>query len=281
MLDVSSRGGAMFTRQRPEAQTKPQEARARFRSGLVATTSGWSHGYVQANLVSVPSRHAIALRRFAVRNPRACPLLEVVGPGRYWTDLAFGADLRRDLPAYRVWRRGELVAERTDVVDLWDGDLVTFLTGCTFTFEPFLERAGIPLRHLEQGVNVPMYRTTLKCLGATRFRGPVVVSMRPMPVAMVDHAAAVTADMPYAHGAPVHIGRPSAIGIRDLDKPDFGDRVRLHDGDVPVFWACGVTLQEAVVKAKLPFAITHAPGHMLITDRRAKTNGTGEIRVIR
>lgn len=271
----------MFTRQRPESQTKPQEARARFRGGLVAVTSGWSQGYVQANLVSVPARHAIALRRFAVRNPRACPLLEVVAPGRYWTELAFGADLRRDLPAYRVWRKGELVAERTDVADLWSSDLVTFLTGCTFTFEPFLERAGIPLRHLEQGVNVPMYRTNLKALGARRFRGPVVVSMRPMPRAMADHAAAITADMPYAHGAPVHIGRPAALGIRDLDRPDFGDPVRLHHGDVPVFWACGVTLQEAVVKAKLPFAITHAPGHMLITDRRAKINGTGEIRIIR
>lgn len=271
----------MFTRQTPEAQTKPQDARARFREGLVATTSGWSHGYVQANLVSVPARHAIALRRFAVRNPRACPLLDVVAQGRYWSELAFGADLRRDLPAYRVWSKGELVAERPDVVDFWSADLVTFLIGCTFTFEPFLARAGIPLRHLEQGVNVPMYRTSLKCLGAKRFRGPVVVSMRSIPAAMVDRAAAITMDMPYAHGAPVHVGRPAAIGIRDLDRPDFGDRIALQPGDVPVFWACGVTLQEAVVKAKLPFAITHAPGHMLITDRRAKINGTGEIRIIR
>jgi uncharacterized protein YcsI (UPF0317 family) len=271
----------MFTRQRPEAQIKPHEARARFREGLVTTTSGWSQGYVQANLVTVPARHAIALRRFAVRNPKACPLLEVVSPGGYWTDLAFGADLRRDLPAYRVWRRGELVAERTEVVDLWSTDLVTFLTGCTFTFEPFLERAGIPLRHLEQGVNVPMYRTNRKCLGARRFRAPIVVSMRPIPEGLVDRAAGITADMPYAHGAPVHIGRPGPIGIRDLDRPDYGDRVVLAPGDVPVFWACGVTLQEAVVKAKLPFAITHAPGHMLITDRRAKPNGTGEIRIIR
>jgi uncharacterized protein YcsI (UPF0317 family) len=247
----------------------------------MTATSGWSHGYVQANLVSVPNRHAIALRRFAVRNPQACPLLEVVAPGQYWTELAYGADLRRDLPAYQVWRKGALVAERKEVVDLWSTDLVTFLVGCTFTFEPFLERAGIPLRHLEQGVNVPMYRTNRKCLGARRFRAPMVVSMRPIPAAMVDRAAAITMDMPYAHGAPAHIGRPAAIGIRDLDRPDYGDRVALADGDVPVFWACGVTLQEAVVKAKLPFAITHAPGHMLITDRRAKINGTGEIRVIR
>ncbi len=267
----------MFTRHRPEAQVGPREARARFRGGLVAHTSGWSHGYVQANLVSVPRMHAIALRRFAVRNPRACPLLDVVGAGNYWTDLAFGADLRRDLPAYQVWSKGDLVAEATDVREYWRSDLVTFLTGCTFTFEPFLERAGIPLRHLEQGVNVPMYCTNRKALGARRFRGPVVVSMRPIPAAMVDQAASVTMDMPFAHGAPLHIGSPAAIGIRDLARPDYGDPVRLHDGDVPVFWACGVTLQEAVRKARLPYAITHAPGHMLITDRRAKPNGTGEI----
>ncbi|WP_112141239.1 putative hydro-lyase [Glycomyces dulcitolivorans] len=271
----------MFTRQRPEAQTSPREARARFRDGLVAHTSGWSHGFVQANLVSVPRRDAISLRRFAVRNPRACPLLDVVAAGEYWTDLAVGADLRRDLPAYQVWSRGELVAQPNHVVDYWGRDLVTLLTGCSFTFEPFLERAGIPLRHLEQGVNVPMYRTNRKALGARRFRGPVVVSMRPVPADLVDLAAGVTMDLPHAHGAPVQVGDPASIGIRDLARPDFGDPVRLHDGDVPVFWACGVTLQEAVVKAKLPFAITHAPGHMLITDRRAKPGGTGEIRILR
>jgi uncharacterized protein YcsI (UPF0317 family) len=271
----------MFTRQRPEAQVRPHEARARFRAGLAVPTSGWSDGYVQANLVSVPSRHAIALRRFAVRNLRACPLLEVVAAGRSTTELAPGADLRRDLPAYRVWRKGRLAAERTDVADLWNEDLVTFLTGCTFTFEPFLERAGIPLRHQEQGVNVAMYRTNLKTLGARRFRGPVVVSMRPIPAALVARAAAITMDMPYAHGEPIHVGRPGAIGVRDLARPDYGDPVRFADGDVPVFWACGVTLQEAVVRARLPFAITHAPGHMLITDRRARIGGTGEIRLIR
>lgn len=271
----------MFTRQRPEAQTSPREARARFRDGLVAHTSGWSHGYVQANLVSVPRRYAISLRRFAVRNPRACPLLDVVGAGRFTTDLAEGADLRRDLPAYQVWSRGQMVARRTDVADLWDRDLVTFLLGCSFTFEPLLERAGIPLRHLEQGVNVPMYRTNRKALGARRFRGPVVVSMRPVPTDLVARAAQITMELPFAHGAPVHVGSPAMLGVRDLDRPDFGDPVRLHDGDVPVFWACGVTLQEAVVKAKLPFAITHAPGHMLITDRRARTADSGEIRTVR
>jgi uncharacterized protein YcsI (UPF0317 family) len=271
----------MFTRQRPEATALPRRARAEFRDGLVASTSGWSHGFVQANLVSVPARHAIALRRFAVRNPRACPLLAVVGAGRFTTDLAEGADLRRDLPAYHVWSRGQLVDRRTDVVDLWRPDLVTLLLGCSFTFEPLLERAGVPLRHQEQGLHVPMYRTSLRCLGAKRFRSPVVVSMRPVPAELVGRAAAITADLPLAHGAPVHAGNPAAIGIRDLDRPDFGDAVKFDAGDVPVFWACGVTLQEAVVQARLPFAITHAPGHMLITDRRVRSGGTGEIPVAR
>ena len=267
----------MFTRQRPEATVLPREARARFRDGLVTDTSGWSHGFVQANLVSVPRRHAIALRRFAVRNPKACPLLEVVGGGRFTTELAEGADLRRDLPAYRVWSRGQLVDERTDVVDLWGPDLVTLLIGCSFTFEPLLERAGIPLRHQEQGRNVPMYRTNRKCLGAKRFRGPMVVSMRPVPEDLVPVAAAITRDLSYAHGEPVHIGAPAAIGVRNLARPDFGDPVVFEPGDVPVFWACGVTLQEVVARARIPFAITHAPGHMLITDRRVR--GTGEIPV--
>ncbi|MEU6858620.1 putative hydro-lyase [Glycomyces sp. NPDC046736] len=264
----------MFTRQRPEAMALPHQARAEFRSGLVTPTSGWSHGYVQANLVSVPREHAIALRRFAVRNPRACPLLAVVGAGRFTTDLAEGADLRRDLPAYRVWSRGQLLGTRTDVVGLWRSDLVTFLLGCSFTFEPLLERAGVPLRHTEQGLNVPMYRTNRRCLGAERFRGPLVVTMRPIPAELVNRAISVTRDLRLAHGAPIHIGSPAALGIKDLSRPDFGDPVEFGPDDVPVFWACGVTLQEAVVGAKLPFAITHAPGHMLITDRRIKFAGT-------
>jgi uncharacterized protein YcsI (UPF0317 family) len=265
----------MFTTQRPEATVLPREARARFRDGLDTATSGWSHGFVQANLVSVPRHHADDLRRFTVRNPRPCPLLGAVGAGGFTTPLAEGADLRRDLPAYHVWRRGQLVARRTDVVDLWRHDLVTLLIGCSFTFEPALERLGVPLHHREQGGTVPMYRSNLRCLPAWRFRGPQVVSMRPVPVELVERAARATADMPYAHGAPVHVGEPREIGIRDLARPDFGDPVVLEPGDVPVFWSCGVTLQEAVVRARLPFAITHAPGHMLITDRRVR--GTGEV----
>lgn len=269
----------MFTRQRPEAQVLPREARARFRDGLVTATSGWSHGFVQANLVSVPRRYADDLRRFTVRNPGPCPLLDAVGPGRFTTPLAEGADLRRDLPAYQVWRWGQPAERRTDVADLWRRDLVTLLVGCSFTFEPVLERWGVPLRHQEQGRNVPMYRSNLLCLRTGRFRGPQIVSMRPVPAELVQRAAKATADMPYAHGAPVHIGEPREIGVRDVSRPDFGEPVGFEPGDVPVFWSCGVTLQEAVVRARLPFAITHAPGHMLITDRRVR--GTGEIPVHR
>lgn len=269
----------MFTKQCPEATALPREARARFREGLVTTTSGWSHGFVQANLVTVPREYGDDLRRFTVRNPKPCPLLGTVGAGRHTTDLAPGADLRRDLPAYLVWRKGKVIARRTQVADLWRRDLVTLLIGCSFTFEPLLERAGVPLRHLEQGRDVPMYRSRLQCLRTGRFRGPQVVSMRPMPAEAAERAARVTADLPYAHGAPVHVGDPREIGVRDLARPDFGDPVVFAPGDVPVFWACGVTIVEAVAKARLPFAITHAPGHMLITDRRAR--GSGEIPVYR
>lgn len=269
----------MFTRQRPEATVLPREARARFREGLVARTNGWSRGFVQANLVTVPRRHAIALRRFAVRNPRACPLLGVVPAGGYRTDLAPGADLRRDLPAYHVWKKGRLVAQRTSVVDLWGDDLVTLLIGCSFTFEPLLERGGVPLRHLEQGREVPVYRTNRWCLPAGRFRGPLLVSMRPVPAELVERAALATKHLTMTHGGPVHAGDPKRIGVRDLSQPAYGHPLRFEPGDVPVFWACALTLHEAVVGARLPFAITHAPGHLLITDRRVR--GTGPIPVYR
>jgi uncharacterized protein YcsI (UPF0317 family) len=235
---------------------------------------------VQANLIAVPKRYAVDLRRFAVYNPRACPLLDVVGAGRFTTKLAVGADLRRDLPAYLVWRGGELAEARTEVAGLWSDDLVTFLLGCSFTFEEALAARGVPLRHVEQGRNVPMYRTRSRCVRAGKFKGNLVVSMRPIPQDRVMEAAVTTAGMPEAHGAPVHVGRPGDLGIGDLSLPDFGDPVVLAPGDVPVFWACGVTLSEAVVGAKLPFAITHAPGHMFITDRRAGSRIRGRARLL-
>jgi uncharacterized protein YcsI (UPF0317 family) len=180
--------------------------------------------------------------------------------------LAEGADLRTDIPRYHLWRDGRMEAELDDVVDHWRDDLVTFLIGCSFTFESPMVEAGVPLRHVEQGRNVSMYRTNLECRPAGRMHGPMVVSMRYIPESLVETAFQVSARMPAVHGAPVHVGDAEALGIADLAQPDYGDSVEPEDGDVPVFWACGVTPQAALLASKPPFAITHAPGHMLITD---------------
>jgi uncharacterized protein YcsI (UPF0317 family) len=246
----------------------PAQARERFRAGLTTPTAAWAPGYAQANLVVLPRDVASDFLLFAQRNPKPCPVLDVTEPGVPATSLAPGADLRTDLPAYRVWEQGECVAETTDVTGYWRDDLVAFLIGCSFTFERALLAAGVPVRHIEQGRNVPMFITSTECRPAGIFRGPMVVSMRPVPADRVAVAAAVTARYPAVHGAPVHVGRPEELGIGDLSKPDFGDPVDARDGDVPVFWACGVTPQVALARARPSFAITHAPGHMFITDVR-------------
>jgi uncharacterized protein YcsI (UPF0317 family) len=244
----------------------PARARADFRAGTVSPTAGWSAGYTQANLVSVPADYAYDILLFAQRNPKPCPVLDVCEPGEPTTALAPEADLRTDLPLYRVWRDGNLVEEVEEVKHVWRDDLVTFLIGCSFTFETALSAAGVPLRHVAAGTNVPMYVTSRACRPAGRIRGPLVVSMRPVPASLVATAVQVSAAMPAVHGAPVHIGPPEALGIADLSAPDFGEPVRLREGDVPVFWACGVTPQAAVMASRPPFAISHAPGYMLITD---------------
>jgi uncharacterized protein YcsI (UPF0317 family) len=244
----------------------PSRARERFRAGLRVPTAGWSSGYAQANLIAVPGDLAEDLRLFAQRNPKACPVLDVTGPGAHTTALAMGADLRTDLPAYRVWRDGACVDEADDVTALWRDDLVAFLIGCSFTFERALLAAGVPVRHLEQGCSVPMFRTNQMCQPGGRLHGPLVVSMRPVPAELVATAVEVTARYPAVHGAPVHVGDPAALGLEDLSRPDFGDPVTVMEGEVPVFWACGVTPQAAVMASGPPFAISHAPGHMLITD---------------
>ncbi|MEJ8279603.1 putative hydro-lyase [Pseudonocardia spirodelae] len=245
----------------------PSEARARFRAGLSTPTSGWCAGWTQANLISVPRAHAWDVLLFAQRNPQPCPVLEVLEPGEVSGELVAG-DIRTDLPGYRVHRDGELVDRPTDVTAYWRDDLVSFLIGCSFTFENALLAAGVPVRHLALGRNVPMYRTTRRCRDAGRLSGPLVVSMRPVPAALVDTAVATTARYPAVHGAPVHVGDPAALGIADLDAPDHGDAVPVAEGEVPVFWACGVTPQAAVLESRLPFAITHEPGQMLVTDAR-------------
>src|SRR5688572_24756775 len=244
--------------------------RAACRSGsLVGPTPGLALGFVQANLVLLPKDWAFDFLLFCQRNPKPCPLLDVTEPGDPEPKaVAPGADLRTDLPAYRVWRDGQLVAEPTDVREFWRDDLVAFVVGCSFTFENALTEVSIPVRHIEQGVNVPMYRTNIPCKPAGRFHGPMVVSMRPLTPGQTIRATQICAKYPLAHGAPVHFGDPAAIGIGDVSKPDFGDPVEIRPGEQPVFWACGVTPQVAVMQAKPPFAITHKPGHMFLTDLR-------------
>ncbi|GAA4097388.1 putative hydro-lyase [Actinomadura miaoliensis] len=249
------------------AMLTPDEARALFRGGLRTPTAGWCAGWTQANLIAVPREHAYDFLLFAQRNPKPCPVLDVTEPGETSCAL-FRGDLRTDLPAYVVYRDGEPVAEVTDASEAWRDDLVAFLIGCSFTFEDALLAAGVPVRHIEQGRNVPMYRTNRPCRPAGAIGGPLVVSMRPVPAHQVADAVRVTSRYPAVHGAPVHVGDPAALGIADLDAPDFGDAVDVRPGEVPVFWACGVTPQAAVMVSKPPLAIGHAPGHMAVTDAR-------------
>jgi uncharacterized protein YcsI (UPF0317 family) len=251
---------------REAARSTPAKARQRYRDGLVVPTTGWSAGFTQANMVMLPQDWAYDMLLFGQRNPQPVPLLDVTDPGATSTPLAPDADLRTDLPRYRVWHDGELVDEPTDVTDVWRDDLVTFLIGCSFSFETALMNAGVPVRNIEQGRNVSMYRTRIQCRPAGRLSGPLVVSMRPIPAQQVAMAVQVTGRMPQVHGAPVHVGAPEALGITDLSSPDFGDPVDARAGDVPVFWACGVTPQAALMASRPPFAITHAPGHMFLTD---------------
>lgn len=246
----------------------PKVMREKIRTGeWQGLTAGCSDGYVQANLVVLPKVLAYDFLLFCHRNPKPCPLLEVTDPGDPEPlTAAPNADLRTDLPRYRVYREGKLDREVTDLLEVWREDLVGFLLGCSFTFDVGLQRAGVPVRHLEEGKNVSMYITNRSCRPAGAFAGPLVVSMRPIPAPLIPRAVEVTARFPLAHGAPVHVGEPEAIGIADLDQPHFGDPVSIRSGEIPVFWACGVTPQAVAVHAKPELMITHAPGHMFITD---------------
>ncbi len=244
--------------------------RAEIRAGRWrASTAGLAPGFAQANLVVLPQKAAYDFLLFCHRNPKPCPLLDVTDPGNAQPlRAAPHADLRTDVPRYRVFRPGQPTEEMTQINALWRDDLVAFLLGCSFTFEAAMARAGLPVRHIEEGRIVPMYRTSVSCRPAGAFRGPMVVSMRPVLHGDVPRVVQVTARYPLAHGAPVHIGDPSAIGITDLARPDYGEAVTLRPGEVPVFWACGVTPQAAVQEARPELMITHAPGHMFITDLR-------------
>lgn len=239
------------------------------RGELTGQTAGLAKGYTQANLVVLPQDYAFEFLLFSQRNPKPCPVLEVVEAGHVRPRLfAPEADLRTDLPKYRIWKNGELVTEPTDIRDVWRDDFVSFLIGCSFTFEAAMLDAGLPVRHVELDRNVPMYRTNRPCQPAGRFSGPLVVSMRPLKPLEAIQATTITSRFPGVHGAPVHIGDPAAIGIEDINRPHYGEAVEIRAGEVPVFWACGVTPQAALLAAKPPIAITHAPGCMFVSDRR-------------
>lgn len=230
-------------------------------------TAGLAPGCVQANLMILPRSLADEFLLFCQRNPKPCPVLAVTEPGRYDVpQMGRDIDLRNDVPRYRVWRNGELAAEPASLTDFWRDDLVSFLIGCSFSFEEALLADGIDIRHISESRNVPMYRSNIPTAGTARLHGPLVVSMRPMPAADAIRAIQITSRFPAVHGAPVHLGDPALIGIRDIDRPDYGDPVTIRPGELPVFWACGVTPQSVIDTVKPEFSITHAPGHMLITD---------------
>ena len=246
----------------------PAEIRAAIRAGQWRKpTPGLAARYVQTNLAILPADEAAEFHRFCQRNPKPCPLIAVseIGDPRM---LALGADLdiRTDVPRYRVFQHGEEVAQPSNLLEYWRDDLVTFAIGCSFTFEHSLLESGIGIRHIEQKRNVPMYHTDIQTTPAGKFRGPMVVTMRPMKSADAIRAIQITSRFPGVHGAPVHIGDPRLIGIADLGKPDYGDAVDVRPGEIPVFWACGATPQATLRQAKPAFCITHAPGYMLITD---------------
>ncbi len=246
----------------------PSELRKLIREEVITTeTSGMCRGYAQANLVSLPKEIAYDFLLFAQRNPRACPLLEVSDVGsRELHSIAAGTDIATDIPKYRVYEHGVMTHEVTDARPFWRDDLVSFLIGCSFSFEGDLLEADVPVRQIEEGCNVPMYNTNIPCQSAGIFHGNMVVSMRPIPYALVPKAVLITGAMPKVHGAPIHIGDPSVIGITDLEHPDYGDMVTIREGEVPVFWPCGVTPQNVIMQSKPEYVITHAPGHMFVTD---------------
>jgi uncharacterized protein YcsI (UPF0317 family) len=248
----------------------PRAVRLAARSGAFAgVTAGLAPGYVQGNLCILPRAFADDFRRYCERNPKPCPLIGVSKPGDpRLPELGEDLDIRSDVPRYRVFRDGKLEGEVTDIRDLWTKDMVAFAIGCSFSFEEALAEAGVPLRYVSEGKNVAMYLTNIETEPAGPFRGPMAVSMRPLTPENAERAVEITSRFPRAHGAPVHIGDPAAIGIVDLAHPFAGDRIDVRPDELPVFWACGITPQAAVLAARPPLCITHAPGHMLMTDMK-------------
>ena len=250
------------------ADMKPSEVRQLIREGKIDfQTSGMCNGFAQANMAVLPKDLAFDFLLFTQRNQKPCPVLDVTEPGSPLPRLiAPNADLRYDIPRYRIYKKGELTDEVTNLDKYWRDDLVAFLLGCSFSFEGPMLDAGLDVRHITDNHNVPMYITNIECVPAGVFHGPMVVSMRPMKPKDAVRAVQVTSRMPFVHGAPIHFGDPEAIGIKDINKPDFGDASLIKPGEVPVFWACGVTPQAVAMAVKPEFMITHAPGHMFISD---------------
>jgi uncharacterized protein YcsI (UPF0317 family) len=246
-------------------------ARLACRGGNAEQTAGLAPGFVQGNLAILPEKLAASFHRFCQLNPKPCPIIGMsdVGNPRI-PALGIDLDIRTDLPRYRVWRDGEVIEEPTDIIAHWRDDLVAFVIGCSFSFEEALMADDLPIRHIEHRVRVPMYRTNIACESAGPFAGPMVVSMRPLKPVDAIRAVQITSRFPSVHGAPVHLGLPQSIGIADITKPDYGDAVPIGADELPVFWACGVTPQAVIAAARLPFAITHAPGLMLVTDLKNK-----------
>ena len=247
---------------------RPAEIRQNIREGIwTGPTTGLAQTHAQANLVILDRRYAFDFLLFCVRNPKPCPILEVLEPGIFEPHrVAEQADIRKDIPLYRVWKDGRTYEEKTDISTDFNSDMVSFLLGCSFSFEGALIGAGIPIRNIEEGKNVSMYVTNRHCEPAGPFSAPLVVTMRPIRHEMVSRAVQVTSRYASVHGAPIHVGDEKVLGITDLSKPDFGDPVTIKDGETPVYWACGVTSTLAVLSAKPLLCITHAPGYMFITD---------------
>lgn len=245
-----------------------QALRSHVRDGHFSSqTAGQSPDFLQGNVVILPLKYAADFLQFCLNNPKPCPLIGVSEPGTTSIPtLADDLDLRRDVPRYRIYEGGKLVREAQDISELWRSDLVTFVLGCSFTFEEALIRQGYPVRHISQGSNVPMFRSNIETIPGGVFRGPVVVTMRPYKPADIPAVYDICARYPHAHGAPLYWGNPEMIGIKDLNSPDYGDAVQVEDDEIPVFWACGVTPQAAITAAKPDFCVTHAPGYMLVTD---------------
>jgi len=253
----------------PYVNKKPSEVRQLIREGKIDfPTAGMCAGYAQANLVILPPEYAADFEEYTKLNPFPCPVLEIIKGEQPLTHaMGEGGNICTDIPKYRIYENGVFVKEVTDASSYWKEGYVGFLIGCSFSFEEALMREGIEVRHIAQGRNVPMYKMpAFPTVPAGPFSGPMVCSMRPMTPENAWKAYQITYKMPNVHGAPIHMGPAEAVGIADVMKPDYGEAVDIYPGEIPVFWPCGVTPQAAVENAKPPIVITHAPGHMFITD---------------